>query len=695
MTSFSHRENRLLGYAPDPTSSLPRTISSRSSLLGYTPDLTSSSPGIIPSRSSDVDFNDVFGGPPRRSSTHEIRYSGGVEVNGPNEDKPEDEYLSCAWPRVLITNEKPVFGEECSHRKRNASDDFFDDIFGGDESPSSTPRRGHERESDPFVSSAPGSRGLSPARPMPQRPEPFFSSYLPSQFSLPARVTKGMDLPTFGSATRALHTKNYNFSKDGGNHSPTRSQDSKLVYRQSPLSQEVATSRDIETSSKETPEKLDEGPKSKPEMRDGNIQFHFSFYKWASKGVPFAMPLKQGKGRHVMSLISKEQLPTEASGKSSRSPSARSTLPIDNYESSPQVYEIPPRESEIEAAVKLSKVQPAPSIALQESTKPIQHDNVGSVQTRKEMSSDSADARGTSGSTIKAELRPLRSLLSENDDEGPSGDGEERKANEARESKTKNTKSAFVFNTAVHEKSQERKRNVPDAVNIDKFIPQVAESNPVKNPKKNSVRGKVNEFVRIFSQESSPKPEGFVISGSQDVTPSKSSSGEIQENLIQPDKEKAANATADPIIALNHSHEYTGISGATIYDTDQFSESNFQIKELTQEETNLLETQDSHEEFKAIDAKIRKWSNGKEGNIRSLLSTLQYVLWPGSGWKTVPLVDIIEGSSVKKAYQKALLCLHPDKLQQKGAATHHKYTAERVFDILQEAWDQFNLLGAL
>lgn len=59
------------------------------------------------------------------------------------------------------------------------------------------------------------------------------------------------------------------------------------------------------------------------------------------------------------------------------------------------------------------------------------------------------------------------------------------------------------------------------------------------------------------------------------------------------------------------------------------------------------------------------------------------ILWPESGWKAVPLVDIIEGNAVKRAYQKALLCLHPDKLQQKGAASHQKYIAEKVFDILQ------------
>lgn len=59
------------------------------------------------------------------------------------------------------------------------------------------------------------------------------------------------------------------------------------------------------------------------------------------------------------------------------------------------------------------------------------------------------------------------------------------------------------------------------------------------------------------------------------------------------------------------------------------------------------------------------------------------VLWEGSGWKPVALVDIIETSSVKRNYQKALLQLHPDKLQQRGASAEQKYTAEKVFSILQ------------
>ncbi|XP_024517216.1 J domain-containing protein required for chloroplast accumulation response 1 isoform X2 [Selaginella moellendorffii] len=88
---------------------------------------------------------------------------------------------------------------------------------------------------------------------------------------------------------------------------------------------------------------------------------------------------------------------------------------------------------------------------------------------------------------------------------------------------------------------------------------------------------------------------------------------------------------------------------------------------------------------------IKRWAAGKQGNLRALLSTLQYILWPECGWQPISLIDIIEPASVRKAYKKATLYVHPDKLQQKNASTEHKYIAEKVFDLLQEAWTTFNL----
>ncbi|KAJ8762124.1 hypothetical protein K2173_007274 [Erythroxylum novogranatense] len=92
-----------------------------------------------------------------------------------------------------------------------------------------------------------------------------------------------------------------------------------------------------------------------------------------------------------------------------------------------------------------------------------------------------------------------------------------------------------------------------------------------------------------------------------------------------------------------------------------------------------------------LDAEVKRWSSGKERNLRALLSTLQYILGPDSGWQPIPLTDIVSTAAVKKAYRKATLCVHPDKLQQRGASIQQKYTCEKVFDLLKEAWNKFSM----
>uniref|UniRef100_A0A0E0EKE7 J domain-containing protein n=1 Tax=Oryza meridionalis TaxID=40149 RepID=A0A0E0EKE7_9ORYZ len=68
----------------------------------------------------------------------------------------------------------------------------------------------------------------------------------------------------------------------------------------------------------------------------------------------------------------------------------------------------------------------------------------------------------------------------------------------------------------------------------------------------------------------------------------------------------------------------------------------------------------------------------------------RHVLWPECGWQPVSLTDLITAAAVKKVYRKATLCIHPDKVQQKGANLQQKYVAEKVFDLLKEAWNKFN-----
>ncbi|WMV16733.1 hypothetical protein MTR67_010118 [Solanum verrucosum] len=107
----------------------------------------------------------------------------------------------------------------------------------------------------------------------------------------------------------------------------------------------------------------------------------------------------------------------------------------------------------------------------------------------------------------------------------------------------------------------------------------------------------------------------------------------------------------------------------------------FQAQREQAERNRLAET---------LDAEVKRWSSGKEGNLRALLSTLQYILGPNSGWQPIPLTEVITSAAVKKAYRKATLCVHPDKLQQRGASIHQKYICEKVFDLLKEAWNRFN-----
>ncbi|KAK7316930.1 hypothetical protein RJT34_00753 [Clitoria ternatea] len=117
-------------------------------------------------------------------------------------------------------------------------------------------------------------------------------------------------------------------------------------------------------------------------------------------------------------------------------------------------------------------------------------------------------------------------------------------------------------------------------------------------------------------------------------------------------------------------------------------------KALAEKNQRDLQTQreqaERHRLAETLDFEIKRWSAGKEGNLRALLSTLQYVLWPECGWQPVSLTDLITVAAVKKAYRKATLCIHPDKVQQKGATLQQKYIAEKVFDLLKEAWNKLN-----
>ncbi|XP_011027469.1 PREDICTED: auxilin-related protein 2 [Populus euphratica] len=115
------------------------------------------------------------------------------------------------------------------------------------------------------------------------------------------------------------------------------------------------------------------------------------------------------------------------------------------------------------------------------------------------------------------------------------------------------------------------------------------------------------------------------------------------------------------------------------------------VADMNQRDRQTLHEQEERRRIAdKMDVQIKHWAAGKEGNMRALLSSLQYVLWPDCDWEPVALTDLITSTSVKKVYRKATLCVHPDKVQQKGATIQQKYIAEKVFDTLKEAWNKFS-----
>ncbi|KAK8683794.1 hypothetical protein V6N13_039842 [Hibiscus sabdariffa] len=657
MQRFSHRESVLLGYSP------PKT----------------------PVTDSDIDFNDVFGGPPRRSSIHETRHRFSEDMGSYSSSgfRSSDE-TSFPASRLSGLSEKPVFGEEGMNRRRHSRASFYDDIFGGnDRSLSCSPRK-YEMK-DPFALSRQSS---SPARlPPTAEPEPFGPS-LPTRFSL---MNKGMDLPTFGSPTQSndgssnglSHYASSPLSRSSGGRANQVQQEPKNDCF-SALSQELPTGSEAEdlinlTKHDETGSKI-------------GGRFHFSIYKWQGKGdVPLAI---------------RENGKLEENNKLQRCSSAKGWIACENI-----AMEL---KSELDNSFWSDDI-------MSENAKSfgVERDDNGILSPR----FDSRNGDGERAPSIKEE-----NITKSKSEINPQIHLCDKQENETKIPQPKTLKLLLHDELGncemtgndgtkdTSEKSGKTLYEILDDENVKKpGTTERATSNNVearktrvKGSPRNSgdngngrVGGKVKDFIKIFNQDASPKPKPDTICKTHSsrrperhtIKPENEPSDHLTKREVKihmPDMQEKESSPKVPIV--NPGPVSNGFN-TTIEDRTDSVDSNFTIEDLTPEEKKFRDLGIDPEEIKAVDAKIQQWSNGKVGNIRSLLSTLQYVLWPNSGWKPVALVDIIEGPAVKRSYQKALLCLHPDKLQQKGAASDIKYIAERVFDALQEAWTHFNSLG--
>lgn len=91
----------------------------------------------------------------------------------------------------------------------------------------------------------------------------------------------------------------------------------------------------------------------------------------------------------------------------------------------------------------------------------------------------------------------------------------------------------------------------------------------------------------------------------------------------------------------------------------------------------------------AVDVRLLAWRQGKETNIRALLTTLDGVLWPELGWKKVGMAEVVGKGQVKVAYMRAIARVHPDKLNANNTTVEQRMIASGVFGTLNEAWNAF------
>ncbi|KAG7221291.1 hypothetical protein INR49_017358 [Caranx melampygus] len=104
-----------------------------------------------------------------------------------------------------------------------------------------------------------------------------------------------------------------------------------------------------------------------------------------------------------------------------------------------------------------------------------------------------------------------------------------------------------------------------------------------------------------------------------------------------------------------------------------------------------MRRQEITKDMDPLKLQILDWIEGKERNIRALLSTLHTVLWEGeTRWKPVGMADLVTPDQVKKYYRKAVLVVHPDK----ATGQPYEHYAKMIFMELNDAWSEFENQGS-
>lgn len=434
-------------------------------------------------------------------------------------------------------------------------------------------------------------------------------------------------------------------------------------YSQSLLSQEIILNNEessnlIKSDKKDTEGNIKKDSKISEAPTDSS-QFHFSIYKWACKGVPLMIPFRGSSSRLKEPVKMKRSLSLngriEIESKVRESPlksykmehnkeendSVLDTSAQDGVEPCQNVAEPILLTTELETLSSLHSVveDVSADTMMRDIREEIKHQSLSKIDL---CDNDVKEITILTKEVHKPELKPLRSLLFDNDYE----QGNERitQRGKGKESTIKSAKNPLALvDESKNVKKQDGKRTTLNDVEVDKASLQDSPVYSGGNLGRNRVKGKVTEFVKMFNQEAPPKPNDNIDSRSQssrwkkkgsygarnEVSVSSTKTGlevkiprvhvsntvpeasiMVDEHLKELEREHSSIKTTNNIFSDassqlkdNSSASTASIpngSMATVEDTDDSFPGNFLIKELTQGENELPQSDNNHKEIQVM-----------------------------------------------------------------------------------------------
>lgn len=332
-------------------------------------------------------------------------------------------------------------------------------------------------------------------------------------------------------------------------------------YSQSLLSQEIILNNEESSNLIKSDKKDKEGNIKKDskisEAPTDSSQFHFSIYKWACKGVPLMIPFRGGSSSRLKEPVKMKRSLSlngriEIESKVRKSPlksykmehnkeendSVLDTSAQDGVEPCQNVAEPILLTTELETLSSLHSVveDVSADTMMRDIREEIKHQSLSKIDL---CDNDVKEITMLTKEVHKPELKPLRSLLFDNDYEQGNcaldqlhcanilsliphpfsfiaGNERITQRGKGKESTIKIEKNPLALvDESKNVKKQDGKRTTLNDVEVDKASLQDSPVYSGGNLGRNRVKGKVKEFVKMFNQEAPPKPIDNIDSQSQ------------------------------------------------------------------------------------------------------------------------------------------------------------------------------------